>query len=275
MEGIHLSNKNEPKSQVEDAVDMDRLRSASPELGVAVITSAPPVMIDSTPQSMLAFMVQQNVDIERMKAMIDLVHAEEERAAKQTFALKFAQMQAKFEAIPRSARAMDKEKELYDYAPIEAMVKTNGRIIGDHGFSYSFREELLEDGKTRRFFLDIQGWGHTKTTFVDLPDGGAKAPLMNAAQASRSLQSYGQRYAMFAGFGFVTEGEDDDTAGLTFEFGVTFSNEIDLIRNSDRDNWKANYAMAIKDKAPEDVEKLAVIKGQLIKRFKEEDGRRS
>lgn len=276
------------ENKVEDAIDFDKAREESqipkvseaiPMPPVALPRAELPALADNSAHSMLAFMVQQNVDIDRMKAMIELVNAEEDRSARQTFDMKFAQMQAQFKPVPRTEKADFKTKSgdhaEYDYAPIEEMVKINGKVIGDHGFSYSFREQLLEGGKTRRFFIDIRGWGHTRETYVDLPEGGAMAPLMNGAQGSRSLQSYGQRYCMYAGFGFVTEGDDDDTAGLTFEVGVRLSNEIQLIRESTRENFRENYAMAIKDKAPEDVEVLAAIKQQLINQFKKEDASRT
>ena len=276
MEGIHLSKETEV-----EAVDLDEIRGNPAERIVVPhrepSAMAPAPMADSSARSMLAFMVQQGVDIDRIKAMTQLLHEEEDRAAKQTFDLKFAQMQGKFVPVPRAGKADFASKReggarvTYDFATIEDMVKANGRVIADHGFSYHFSEEAIEGKPIVRFFLHINGWGHERTTYVDLPAGAGKTDLMTAAQGSRSLQSYGQRYAMFAGFGFVTEGDDDDAAGLTFEFGVEFSNEIALIREMTRENWKEQWAIAIKDKPVDIVEKLAVIRKQVTEQWKKED----
>jgi hypothetical protein len=217
----------------------------------------------TSPQSMMGMILQDatisaEVKLALVKEFRKMMIAEETRLAKKDFDVHFALMQGDFKPIPRSKTARDytKGKDLYDYAPIETMVQTNGRAIADHGFSYSFREEYIEERKVIRFYIDITGWGHTRTTFVDLPDGAASAPLMNGAQEAASLQSYGHRYSMTAGFGFVMADVDDDARSLTFELGVQYSQEIMLMREATTiDELRAAYKTAWTNK-PEDVKKM-------------------
>ena len=274
-----------PVQTVEDggpALDFDAARSPVNSLTVGnprrnEPASAPmiPAMRDNSPSSMLAYMVQQGADLDKIERMIALVHAEEDRSAKQTFDAKFAQMQAAFKPVPRDSKAdfetKTGQKASYDYATIEGMVKTNGRAIADHGFSYHFTEELQEGGKVRRFYLHVDGWGHTRATFVELPEGGAGAPLMNAAQVSRSLQSYGQRYAMFAGFGFVTEGDDDDAKSLSPYEAITLAEEISLISGSTKETLRANYATAIQNKRSDQIAVLDGIKKEMVAKIQKAD----
>jgi hypothetical protein len=213
-------------------------------------------------------------DVESIKQLMDLRDREEKYQAEKIFDREFANMQAEFRAIPRSKTARDNEKnrDLYDYAPIEEYIKTNGAVIAAHGFSFYFSEELLPDGKVKRFNLHVKGWGFTRTTFVDLPMDGSKAPLMNAAQASRSLQSYGQRYALVAGFGFVAEDEDNDGASIgTFEEGVELGLEIQAIKNSTRQNLKENYAEVIQGKTARQLVILGAVKAEVVAKFTRED----
>jgi len=262
-----------------EALDFDVARGAKAETPAAVPMArelqGPVVKDDGTALGFLAAMTHSGRDIESIKQLMDLRDREEKYQAEKVFDREFANMQAEFKPIPRSktARDNDKNRDLYDYAPIEEYIKINGAVIAAHGFSYYFSEELLPDGKVKRFYLHVKGWGFTRTTFVDLPVDGSKAPLMNAAQASRSLQSYGQRYALVAGFGFVAEDADDDAGGPlgTFDEGVELGLEIQAIQNSTRQNLKENYAEAIRDKTPRQMAILAAVRGKLVAKFTQQD----
>lgn len=213
---------------------------------------------DSSGAALLLLAMEQNRDLATIERMIAIRDQEEAKIAKKEFDFHFAIMQGDFKPVKRNKTARDdtKGRDLYDYAPIESLVATNGAAIARNGFSYSFREESISEEKKRRFFLIITGWGHTKETFVDLPEDSGKAPLMNGAQQARSLAKYGQRYAMEAGFGMVMEDEDDDAQSLTFDLGVQYSEEIKLLRESKTiPELNANYRIVYADK-PDEAKKM-------------------
>lgn len=234
-----MSDNNEPKSEV---LDSDEARATEepikghpgPEkINVPMAVSRQPIATSGG--AMLAQLVQNGVtDLALLEKFMDLRDREEAKEAKLAFDQHFAIMQGEFKPVKRinTARDETKGRNLYDYAALEDLVVTNGEAISRNGFSYSFREEALPDLKKRRFFLVVTGWGHTKETFVDLVEDSAKAPLMNGAQSTRSLSKYGQRYAMEAGFGMVTIGDDDDSRGMTFDMGVDYAEEIKLMREA-------------------------------------------
>jgi hypothetical protein len=252
-------------------LDPERNRAIAEQAEREVAVRSMPIMPmpDRTSgATMLATLVERGADLPTLEKFMDLRDREEARQAKLDFDRNFALMQGDFKPVPRikTARDNDKGRDLYDYAPIEAMVQTNGRAIADHGFSYSFREEYLDARKVMRYYIDITGWGHTRTTYVDLPEGSASAPLMNGAQKAASLQSYGHRYAMTAGFGMVMEDQDDDARSLTFEVGVRLSNEISLIREAkNQEELKMAYMTAVKDKSDEDRKVIVTVKNQRLK----------
>lgn len=272
-----MNEEKEAAISPDQAIEFDELRkSAEPIEAMPMVRQQQPVRDETTALGFLASATNSGRSIEEIKELMNLRDREEKYQAEKIFDREFALMQADFRVIPRSKLARDNEKnrDLYNYAPLEEYVKVNGSVIAAHGFSYYFSEELLPDGKVKRFNLHVKGWGFTRTTFVDLPTEGSKAPLMNAAQASASLQSYGQRYAFKAGFGMVSENEDDDSASSTigtFEEGAELGMEIMAIKNSTRQNLKENYAEAIKEKTPRQMIILSAVKAEVIARFTRED----
>jgi len=149
-------------------------------------------------------------NIEVLKEYIALRNAEEERQAKRLFDDHFARLRAELPAVVKS-RANDFLKS--KYAPLEVLQRACDPTIFSHGFSYSWREEAIPEGK--RVYLDISGYGYTKTNYFDAPqiepvknrDGGN---VQNLLQVRGVMSSYGRRYTFISGFGIIIEGEDSD-----------------------------------------------------------------
>src|SRR6056297_2302474 len=80
---------------------------------------------------LVAMAIDRNLDIEKLRALIDMRNNQEEREAKRAFDEAFARMKAKFTPVERT-KAGDKSK----YATIEAMQMQFDAIIHDHGFAY-------------------------------------------------------------------------------------------------------------------------------------------
>lgn len=191
--------------------------------GVGDITtsgaSSPPTQGD-----LIAMAINQNLDTDKLQALIEMKNREEERRAKQEFERRFAEMQAEFESAHRTKQGYD-----YRYAPIEELQKQYGPIIAKHGFSYRWREEALESG-AKRVVLTISGHGHEKENSFDVPQiEGTKQ--MNPVQVAGAMSTYGRRYTFISGFGIIIEDEDQDAEELTFEDGYAYGSYIEAIRN--------------------------------------------
>lgn len=153
---------------------------------------------------LVALAIHQGLDVEKLRALIEMRNAQEEREAKRAFDNHFAEMQAEFDSVHRSKKGYD-----YKYAPIEVLQKHYGPVIARHGFSYRWREEALPEGTGKRCILRISGWGHAEENFFDVPNiTGTKQ--MNPIQVAGAMSTYGRRYTFIAGFGVIIDDEDPD-----------------------------------------------------------------
>jgi hypothetical protein len=194
--------------------------------------------LEETSQSETAVMVQEpravsadpllekildKGNIEVLERYLKMRADEEARQAKIRFDEEFAKMRAKLPAIKKSKKALDGKTEMYSYAPIETLQSACDQFIHAAGFSYSWREEAIENGK--RVYMDVTGFGHTRTNYFDAPTiPGTK--WQNAIQVAGALSSYGRRYTFISGFGLVVEGEDDDAEILSFQDGVMYAEQV-------------------------------------------------
>lgn len=149
-------------------------------------------------------------NIEVLERFLALRASEAERQARITFEAHFAAMRSELPAIVKSK---DGARGQYKYAPLETIQRLCDPIIFRHGFSYSWREEAIPDGK--RIWLDIVGYGHTQSNYFDSPQidpvtSREGAAVQNLIQVRGVMSTYGRRYSFIAGFGLIIEGEDSD-----------------------------------------------------------------
>jgi hypothetical protein len=149
-------------------------------------------------------------NIEVLERYIALRKSEEERQARIAFEEHFAKLRA-------DLRPVIKQKEntflRSKYAPLEVLQDACDQTIAKHGFFYTWREEAIEGGK--RIWMDISGYGHTRSNYFDTPDleplkSNEGKAVTNILQARGIQSTYGQRYTFKAGFGIVIAGEDMD-----------------------------------------------------------------
>jgi hypothetical protein len=154
-----------------------------------------------------------------MEKLIAMKYADEDRQARLLFEEHFAQMQA---VLPVVTKRKENGGSKSKYAPIEDIQAQWDPIIRSHGFSYSWREEVVPEFDGKRILLDVMGYGHTKTNYFDSPriDGNS---AQNKIQVAGAMSTYGRRYTFVSGMGGRVEGEDSD--GQTLDEG---SLEIDL-----------------------------------------------
>ena len=192
---------------------MARKATKKQTTAIAVVKEKKNIQVSETGQ-LLQMAVDKNLDVDKLERLIELKNKEEARLAKKDFDLHFGLMQSQFPTIPKTKKVKNRSGALlYKYCPLENIIKVIGPIIKDHGFSFWFSSEMVEDKENEmRIFCHISGWGHEKTNHIDFPIiKGTDAT--NKIQERGITESYGQRYAFKAGFGFVIAGEDDDAQG--------------------------------------------------------------
>lgn len=178
--------------------------------------------------------VLESGNIEVLKEFIALRAQEEARQARIAFEEHFARMRAELPRIQKSKDVEIRGKRAYSYAPIEDIQKTCDPIIFKHGFTYSWREEAIPEGK--RVWLDIMGYGHTKSNYFDSPrldpiTSREGFNVTNVVQMAGQMSTYGKRYSFVSGFGLIVEGEDDD--GQTIEVPAEVATMLDKIKSAD------------------------------------------
>lgn len=161
------------------------------------------------PNQRLLEKVLDSGNIEVLERFIALRREEESRQAKSEFDRHFAAMQRELPIIYRDKTAEKDGKTLYDFASLDAILPQTHPIITRHGFSYSWDEESILDGKEKRVWCIVSGYGHDKKTFVDIPIMDATS-FSNKVQQRGTATSYGNRYSFKNAFGIIIANQDND-----------------------------------------------------------------
>lgn len=169
-----------------------------------------PVVFEGQENRMIAMAIQ-NGNIDMLDKLLALRAAEEARQARIAFDADFVKLQA---GLPAVAKTKENKGTHSKYAEIETIQAKWYPVVHNNGFACSWRYEPLENGDLR-VFIDLSKHGHTRTTFVDMPqlsavksrDGDA---VQNPLQVQGVRMSYGRRYSLVAALGGIVEGEDSD-----------------------------------------------------------------
>jgi hypothetical protein len=191
-------------------------------------------------------------DVETLKALIEMKNAEEDRKAKKEFDFHFAEMQKEFTPIERKKTGYN-----FKYAELSELELKYRPIISKHGFSYKWKEEVIEIGK--RVTIIISGYGHTDdSSFFDVPDVEATKNT-NAIQTKGTMSTYGMRYTFKAGFG-ITEKDEDTDGSLNYEDGVEYSTDIKAIRTCTKEQLPELFSMIYKKYATDKIGREIIVK---------------
>lgn len=144
--------------------------------------------------------------VEVIEKLIAMKNADEDRQAKRAFDEQFAKMQKVLPVVKKNK--LNKGTSSY-YAELEELQRAWDPVLFDHGFTYSWREELVQDGQIKRTWFDLSQYGHTKSNFFDAPKIEPNK-AQNLIMVSGVQSSYGYRYSYRAGVGGRVEGEDPD-----------------------------------------------------------------
>lgn len=143
------------------------------------------------------------VDVEKLKAILDMQKDVKAQQARAAFNRAFAAMQPEIPVIDETAKT-DKTT----YAPLEDIVEQIRPICQRHGFSFGWESQFPSADLIKVICTLTHVDGHERTSeFASAPDTG---PGRNAIQSRASAVTYGQRYTIKSLLGIVTRKDDDD-----------------------------------------------------------------
>lgn len=168
--------------------------------------------------------------VQLLRELIAMQNSERERVCKENFDSHFAELRKALGPVIKTRLNTGTNSK---FAALEDLQEACDKIIFDHGFSYSWDEEALGEGR-KSVVMYIYGYGHTRPIRWEAPhfEGNrATNPLQSAGVQS----TYGQRYTYKGGFGIVLKGEDTD-GGNAFEIDADLKKilaTIDAAANTD------------------------------------------
>ncbi|NQZ47754.1 MAG: ERF family protein [Erythrobacter sp.] len=155
-----------------------------------------------------------SIDIERLKAVIEMENAAQDREANKLFEAAFAAMQPDLPAVAKAGQGQNNS----EFAKLEAIQAAARPILQNHGFSYRFKQQDKEGAITLRCTLShMSGGSDFDEMTLPYDVGGQK----NAVQARGSTVSYGKRYTLCNVLGIQLGGDDND--GQTNRSGETLT----------------------------------------------------
>jgi hypothetical protein len=144
-----------------------------------------------------------SIDIERLKAVIEMENAAQDREANKQFEAAFAAMQPDLPAVEKAGQGQNNS----EFAKLEAIQAAARPILQKHGFSYRFKQQDKDGAITLRCTLShMSGGSDFDEMTLPYDVGGQK----NAVQARGSTVSYGKRYTLCNVLGIQLGGEDND-----------------------------------------------------------------
>ena len=157
--------------------------------------------------------VLESGNIEVLERFLAAKSKEEDRQARMEFDRNFSKMQAEFTPVAKTGEVKNKDKTrtLYKFCPLENILKAYAPIIAAHGFSYYWTEEAIEGNQSKRISCHVNGYGHERSAYIDIPIQAGNE-FTNSIQQRGVSTTYGKRYSFVNAFGAIIEDEDDENA---------------------------------------------------------------
>lgn len=201
--------------------------------------------------ALLQMAIDKNLDIEKLKMLIDLRNQEEARRAERLFEFHFAEMQKEYIPVYKTK---DGAKKAWKYCPLPNILVVYAPIISKHGFSFWWDEEEVEGAaKTITFFLS--GYGHTRKATITLPYSD-RNDMINVIQARAITTEYGRRYTFKNLTGCIVADEEDTDGDLPPMNPELVKKHISLLLQFAPKGMRTALADRLKTAKTEDLEKL-------------------
>lgn len=204
---------------------------------------------------LLAMAIDKDLDIEKLKQLIELRDQEEQKTAKSLYDAAMAKCQAEMQPVLADAENIhckDAKGNATRYSKLQNIVTSLKPIYTSHGFSVDFHtgetpiQRLADQGWFRIFAECTHIGGFTKTHFVDLPADtvGAKGTQNKTViHGVKSTLTYARTILMGMIFNFVTYVDVDDdgnAAGandtITPEDAAIIKDELEAL-DADVEYW--------------------------------------
>lgn len=199
----------------------DTIESEGTEIAIAPEpVNAPPADLAMI-QMIERVALNPDVDIEKMRAVLDMRTEMMDRDAEVAFSAAMSDVQSEMRpVVAESTNDQTRSK----YAKLDAIAKAIDPIISKHGFSKSFGQGETDKQNHYRVTMELRHRaGFKKDYFLDVPvDAAGMAGKVNktATHALGSTMSYGRRYIKLMAFDIAT-GDDDDGNGATGSETIT------------------------------------------------------
>ena len=170
----------------------------------------------STPMTLIAQAIQNNIPVETMEKLMDLHDRWEAKQAKKAYDDAMAKFQAECPVIKKTKKVYEKNQEnvaenlrkvRYSFAPIDSIIDQTKDHISKNGFSYT---TLIEnDDKSLTATVIVKHFaGHTEQSKFTVPIGTES--FMSDPQKYGARATFAKRYAFLNAFGIMTGDEDTD-----------------------------------------------------------------
>lgn len=215
------------------------------------------------PGQLLALAVDKNLDIDKLRQLMDLQKEWQADQARKMFFESFTSFQAECPDIRKNKPVEFNGKLQYKYAPLADITRQISKSLKK--FDLSYRWEIQDNGeKLQVTFIVSHVGGHSeRTTMTAAADpSGSK----NAIQARGSAIEYLKRYTLIGGLGISTADEDIDGRMPEVDIDklhkdyMEVYNQIIQIDSSltkyDPSNWKVEATPKIYIKAVGELRKV-------------------
>jgi len=215
----------------------------------AEVTELVPVQEQAVaPVNLLSVIAQAalnpNVDVEKMRALLELKERIDETDAKKLFHAAMIEAQEEMRPVVRNCRG-DKGSK---YANLEAVDRAIRPIYTRHGFVLSFNSKASEDGMITMSCTCMHKGGYSKEYELTgaLDSSGPKGEKNKTGiQAAGSTVSYLRRYLTVMIYNIVLTDEDNDGAGTKQTISEAQVNKIlDLLMACDMEGAKSKPFLA-------------------------------
>ena len=164
-------------------------------------------------ESMLMMVIEKGLPIETLEKLLAMRKELKAEAAREAFIRDMARFQAECPVIRKDKHVKFNLKAGgsvdYWYAPMDSIIEQVHALIGQNGFSYSFKTEEVAGG-LKAICIVQHREGHSDTGDFTATNGGTS--MMSASQVTSSTETFAKRKAFCNAFGITTGDEDNDGA---------------------------------------------------------------
>ncbi len=179
---------------------------------VSIATIQPEnTIVNFNVESLMAKAIENGLSPETMEKFLAMRQQLKAEWAKEQFDKAMAKFQSECPTIVKTKGVKTKSGAIaYKYAPIESIVEQVKEPLQDNGFSYSTRQEFVEN-MVKISVKVTHSSGHSEVTEMTVPLG-TKTDIMSQSQVVAAASTFAKRYAFCNAFGILTGDEDTDAA---------------------------------------------------------------